>query len=100
MAVGGARDVRVIEHLRLVTSYHLGDDHALALALVCEHRWASDIADGVNALHTRLHLLVDLHEAAIGELNALLLEADLVDVRRTPRSDEHDVRGEALLLTA
>ena len=36
-------------------------------------------------------LLVDLDEAAVGELNAGFLEADVLDDRRATGGDEHDV---------
>ena len=77
---------------------HLGDDHALALALVREHRRAGHVADGVDALGGRLHPLVDLDEAAVGELDAGLLEPDVLDVRRAAGGDEHLVDHELLLL--
>ena len=45
-------------------------------------------------------LLVDLDEAAVGELHAGFLEPDVLDVRRAAGGDEHDVGLELLLLAA
>ncbi len=69
----------------------LGDDHPLALALVREHRRAGDVTDRVDPLRRRLHPLVDLDEAAVGELHAGFLEANVLGVRRTSRGHEHAV---------
>src|SRR5436190_3030191 len=100
VAVGRPGDVRVVEQMGMLAGDHFGHDHALALSLVREHRRTGHVTDRVQSLHARLHPLADLDEAAIGELNALLLEPDLLDVRRATGRDEHDVDLELLLLAA
>src|SRR5258708_5672705 len=98
VAVGGAGNVRVVEQVRVLPRDRLCRDDALALALVCEHRRAGDVADGVDALDAGLHLFSDADEPALGELDALLLEPDVLDVGRASSRDEHDVGLELLLL--
>src|SRR4051812_34487639 len=99
MTVRRVRDVAVVHLVDvLLAGEELGEHDALALTLVGEHRRTGDVADSVNALHRRLHPLVDLDEAAIGELHAELLDADVVDDWGAAGGDEHFLDLEILFL--
>src|SRR5262245_52180789 len=84
----------------MFSGQELREHDAFALALVREHRRTRDVADRVDPLRRRLHLLVDLDEAAFSELDAGFLESDVFDVGRTAGRDENDVALHLLLLTA
>ena len=100
MAVRGVRDVAVIHAVRMLAGDDFGDGDPLALPLVCEHRRTSDIADGVNALGRRGHRLIDLHEALLRELNASVLQSEVLDVGRAAGGNQHLFYLERLLFTA
>jgi hypothetical protein len=85
MAIRHARHVVVLDRVRLLPGDDLGDDDPFAAALVRQHGWAGDVADRVIAGRARLEALVDLDEAAVGELNAAFLEADVLGVHRAAR---------------
>src|SRR5262245_8910218 len=68
------RDVAVIHSMRMLPGEILGEDDAFALAFVGEHRRACDVADSEDALRGGLHVIVDLDESAIGELDPGFLE--------------------------
>src|SRR4029077_10513882 len=70
-----------------------------AHALVGKHRRPGDIADCVDTFRRRFHALIDLDEAAVGELDAHLLEAGVVDSRSASSSHENLFDFESLLLT-
>src|ERR1019366_2846373 len=91
VAVRRVRNIAVAQRVERLPGDDFGDDHALALALVREHRRAGDVADRVEPLRARFHALVDLDEAAVGELKAGFLEPDVLDVRGTGRGDEHAI---------
>src|SRR5215217_5026893 len=55
VAVRRARDVGVVEQVRVLTGDDLRYDDSLALTLVREHRRTGDVADRVEPLHARLH---------------------------------------------
>src|SRR4029079_16657329 len=63
VAVGRVRDVVVVHPVRALAGEILGEHNALALALMRQHRGTGYVADGVDALGARLHVLVDLDEA-------------------------------------
>ena len=73
----------------MLSRQKLGEYDTFARSLVRQHRRTGDIANGVDALGGGLHLLVDLDEAALGKLNSLLLEPDVLDVRSASRGNEH-----------
>ena len=52
--------------------------------LVRQHRLADDVADGEDVRHVGAHLDVDRDEAAVGDLDASLVGADLVAVGLRP----------------
>ena len=80
VAVSRVGDVAIIHFVHvLLSTQKLRENHALPHTLVGQHRRAGDVADSVDPLHRRLHPLVDLDEAAIGQLNAELLDADVFD---------------------
>src|SRR5215470_3046825 len=55
MAVRRIGNVPIIHSMRMFPREILGEDDSFALALVREHRWARDVADGEDALRRRLH---------------------------------------------
>src|SRR4051812_35916199 len=101
MTISRARDVPVVHLVNvLLTGEELGEDDTLALTLVGEHRWAGDVTNRVNTFDRCLHALVDLYEAAVGELNTKLLDADIIDDGGPACGDEHPFDLQVLLLSA
>src|SRR5438105_2137389 len=101
VAVGRIRNVAVIDLVHvLLASEKLGEDDAFTLAFVGEHWRTGDIADGVDPFDRSLHPLVDLDEAAVGELNAQLLDADVLDDWSAASGDENFFHFEVLFLAA
>jgi hypothetical protein len=96
MAVRYAGDVVIANRMRLLSGEQLRDIRAFAKSLVREHRRPGDVADCVVSWRAGLQILVDLDEAAIGELDPALLEADVLSVHRATRGHEH--RGSRDLL--
>ena len=62
-----------------------------------EHTPAVDIADGVDAGHGGLHIVID-GDASLPTFYAEGLEVQTVGVRRASRSDEHHVSIDMLVL--
>ena len=54
-----------------------------------KHRRTGYVTDGIDALRSGLHALVDLDESAISSLNALLLEPDVFYVGSASCRDEN-----------
>ena len=100
MTVGHARHVVVLDGMRLLACDELGYHDAFAAAFVRQHRGARDVSDGVITRGARLQVLVHFDEAALRQLDAAFLEADVLDVYRPTRGHEHRGRGDLLLLAA
>ena len=64
-----------------------GADNAHRRADVRQHQLAGHIADRPNARDVGLHLLVDLHEAALTDLDADLFESEAFGIGT--ESDRH-----------
>ena len=77
----------------------LGHRHAFVLGLVGQHRAAHDVADGVDARHVGLEMIVDHHAAAIGR-DAGLLEPEPFRVGPPPDRHQNDVGLDAAPLAA
>src|SRR2546423_4030681 len=99
MAVGGVGNIAVVHRMNvLLAGEELGEHHAFALTFVGQHRRTGNIANGVDPFHRCLHPLVDLDEAAIGELDAQLLNADVFDDWSAAGRNENLFDFEILLL--
>src|SRR5690606_6436240 len=79
---------RPVIDLRSVPRDQLGDHHAFLGALVREHRTADDVADGPDVAGRRPAAVIDLHEAALVELDAGVRPEQTFRVR--PAADTHD----------
>src|SRR5215212_10246410 len=100
MTIRRVRNIPVIHRMRMLSREQLSEHDTLARSLVREHRRTGDVTDRIDALGGGLHALVDLDESAIGDLNALLLETDVLDVGGTPGSDQNFFDFEVRLLSA
>src|SRR5690606_37097706 len=72
----------------------LGRDDALRLRDVREHELRGDVADRVDVLDVGAHDVVDRDGAALGELDAGVLEAEALDVGGEADGHEHLVDDE------
>src|SRR5262249_28417823 len=95
--VNDRRDRALVPHNVLAVN-DLNNEHTLVHDLVGEHRLARDVADRVDVRDGGPHLVVDLDEAAVGDVHARLVNADLVTVQTTAHTDQHAV--ERLLVLA
>ena len=92
-----ARDVDVLDRVRLEPGGVLDGDHALVGGLVRERRARDEVADRVDALGRRAQRAVDLDQAAVVELDAGRVEAERLDVGPAAGGDDQVV-GLALLV--
>src|SRR5438552_17260248 len=100
MAVGRVRNVPVVDSVdALLPRQKLGEDDAFALALVGEHWRTGNVPNRVNPFDRRLHPFVDLDKAAVGELNAQLLDPDVFDDWRAAGGNENLFDFEILLFS-
>ena len=79
---------------------NLGDRDAFVLALVRQHRPADHIADGVDALHIGLEMIVDHDAAALVERDARFLQPETFGVGHAADRDQHHIGVERLGLAA
>ena len=96
-AEGRARDVGVLERVRLQAGGVLDGDDALVGGLVGEGGAGHEVADRVDLVGRRAQAAVDLDQAVVGELDAGRLEAERLDVRPAARGDDEVVGLAALL---
>ena len=94
-----ARD-RVVIHMAGLTGEDFRHRNAFIFGLVREHRPRDDVADGKDALHIRLEMLVDDNALLLVKLDAGLREAEPVRVGHASDGDEDDIGFEHLALTA
>ena len=92
-----ARDVGVLERVRLHAGRVLDGDDALVGGLVGERGAAHDVADRVDVLLRRALAAVDVDQPAVVELDAGRVEAERLDVRAAAGGD-HEPVGLALLV--
>src|SRR5207247_7670357 len=99
VAVRHAGDVVVFDRVRLAPRDLLGHDYALAEPFVRQHRRARHVADRVASRRGRLEARIDLDEAAIVELDAGFLEADVLGIDGSAGGHQAD-RGLQPLIAA
>ena len=100
LAVGRPRDHVEVDLHRLGAGDRLGGDDAHRLGGVGEHQLAGDVADGVDVRDVGAAAAVDLDRAAVGELDAGVLEAVALDARGEADGLQHLVGLEHLLVAA
>ena len=100
VTVGHARDVVILDRMRLLAGQQLGDDHTFTTALVRQHGRTGDVANRVIAGGRRLQILVDLDEAAVGHLDAALFEPDVLGIHGAARGHQHGGGHDLFLLAA
>ena len=91
---------RLVVHVPGLPGDQLDDGDTFLLGLVRQHLAADDVADGEDAGDVGLEVVVDLDEAALGQLDAHRLEAEPVDVWPPADGDEDDVGLQCFGLTA
>ena len=96
VAEGRARDVDVLDRVRLQAGGVLGGDDALVGGLVRERRAVHEVADRVDAGQRRAHRAVDRDVAVVGQRDARLLEAEPLDVGRAAGGDDEPVGARRL----
>src|SRR5690606_5577581 len=88
IAVGTARNLRLVERLDLQALDHLDRRHALMLGLVRQHGRAGDIADGIDALDVGAAVTIGNDDAPVG-FYANGFEADILDIADDADSGNH-----------
>ena len=86
-----ARDVDVLDRVRLQPGGVLDGDDALVGRLVGERGAGDEVADRVDALDRRAQRAVDVDQAAVVELDARLLEPEPLDVGPAAGGDDEVV---------
>ena len=86
-----ARDVDVLDRVRLQPGRVLDGDDALVGGLVGERRAVDEVADRVDALGRRAQRAVDLDQPAVVELDAGLVEPEALDVGPAAGGDHEPV---------
>jgi hypothetical protein len=86
-----ARDVDVLDRVRLHPGGVLDGDDALVGRLVGERGAAYEVADRIDALDVRAERAVDVDHAAVVELDARLLEPEALDVGAAAGGDHEPV---------
>ena len=81
-----------------LAGHDLDRDDAFVLGLVGQHGAADDVADGMDALHIGLEVLVHRDEAVAVHLDPELFEAEIFRVGTPPDGDQHHVGLEGFLL--
>ena len=95
LAEGGPRHEPVVAQGHGFGAGHgLGGHDALRLGHVGELQFGGDVADGVDALDVGAHEVVDRDGAAVGQLDACVLQAEALDSRREADGHEDLVDGE------
>src|SRR5215217_7084858 len=92
-----ARDVLVLDRVRLHAGGVLDGDDALVGRLVRERGAAHEVADRVHALQRRAQRAVDVDQPAVVELDPGLLEAEPFDVGTAAGRDHEPVDLRALI---
>ena len=101
LAERGARHHTVVaQGLGLGAGHGLGGHDALRLGHVGELQLAGDVADGVDAVDVGAHVVVDVDRAAVGELDAGVLQAEALDAGTEADGHEDLVHGDRLGLPA
>ena len=80
--------------------HDLGQCHAFVLGLVRQHRTGNHVADGVNARHIGLVVMIGAHPAAIVEHHARIFQPETLGERLAAGGDQHDVGFDGLGVTA
>src|SRR4051812_43456908 len=86
-----ARDVDVLDRVRLLARGVLDGDDALVGGLVRERRAGDEIADRIDAVAARLQRAVDLDEAVVLALDAGVVQPEALDVGAAPGRDDEPV---------
>mmetsp|Transcript_35881 Transcript_35881/g.108442 ORF Transcript_35881/g.108442 Transcript_35881/m.108442 type:complete len:233 (-) Transcript_35881:465-1163(-) len=86
----------VVEVRRLASGQKLGHERPLVLGLVRQHGALDNVADGVNARHAGLEVVVHLDLFAL-HLHAYVRQPQVVVELPAPHTDEHDVGVDRLL---
>ena len=76
------------------------DGNALILGLVCQHRAGNHIADGIDAGHRGLEMLVGFHTAAVIHLDTGLFQAEAVGIWLATNGHQYDVGLDRLGIAA
>src|SRR3954466_13302761 len=84
VAEGRARDVDVLDRVRLETGGVLDSDDPLVGGLVGQSRAADEVADGPHAVGARAQRAVHLDEPVLTRLDARLIEPEPLDVGAAP----------------
>lgn len=82
----------VVVNVTSLARNDLSDGNALLLGLVRKHGPRDDVTDGPDRGDVGAEVVVDLHATAVVELDADLLDAELVDVGSAANGHEHAVR--------
>ena len=81
----------VVIHVARLARDALRDGDAFLVRLVREHRPVDDVADGIDARHAGLPVIVDRDAAALGQLHARLVEIEPGRERLAAHGDEHEI---------
>ena len=89
----GVNDVRndVVIHVPRLPGEDFGDRDAFVFGFMSEHEPADGVADGINALHIGLEMIVHIDAAALIERDTGLFQAETFNVRHAPDADENDI---------
>src|SRR5450759_87728 len=98
-AIGAAGDQQLVHRMRLQALDRLDADHAFVLGLVCQHRRAGDVADGVEAGHVGLAEGIDHDAAALG-FQPKLFQPEIFDIAGDADGGDHALGGDGLCLAA
>ena len=101
VAEGSARHIHVVaQKLGLHAGDGLCGDNALGLSNVGELQLRGNVTDGIDVVHVGAHSVIDGDGAALGELNAGVLQAEALGAWGEADGDHGTVHGEGVLLGA
>src|SRR5690606_18889620 len=90
----------VVVHMASLTGDDLGNGNAFFLSLVREHRAGNHVADGVDARHVSAQMSVDLHAAALINLDTGFLKTQTCRVGLAARGHQNNVCFDGFAITA
>src|SRR4051812_12500426 len=91
VAEGRARDVDVLDRVRLEARRVLDGDDPLVGGLVGQGRTGDEVADGPHAVGARAQRAIHVDEPALAGLDAGLVEPEALDVGSAPCGDDEPV---------
>ena len=96
IAIGATRDHVLVQRMNAGNAGNLfNTDNALVLGLVCQHRRAGDIADGVDAFDIGFAVAVDDDAAPVG-LHTEFFKSEIFDVSLNTDGGNQPVGGDRL----